>query len=92
MKSYAEKLALLAISAELYNDDEGGPVAVSEMLKPCPFCGGKASFGTMPTFRGDDAYFVSCSDCLASTNILVPDVAAESKEEAAMVWNRREQT
>jgi hypothetical protein len=54
-------------------------------LLPCPFCGGEVtSIGTSPA-----GFFVNCPECLASTNILVPEVGAATQEEAVREWNTR---
>ena len=49
-----------------------------EKLKPCPFCGGKNI--RIWKIR---APFVSCDDCLASTD------CALTQKEAVEHWNRR---
>ncbi len=53
-------------------------------LKPCPFCGGKASLVTahnknLTWIR----YFVKCQRCLTTTDNY------EKPEHAAEAWNRR---
>ena len=53
-------------------------------LLPCPFCGGIAAFGA-----GSDSVFVNCTECLASTNILIQDIGPETQAEAATAWNTR---
>lgn len=61
-----------------------------EKLKPCPFCGGKASARRLPYSRTDeDAYIVFCDNrdgkCLAEpcTNRF------DTREKAIEVWNKR---
>lgn len=62
---------------------------MSELL-PCPFCGGEASIGEGSlSLNGDRYYFVNCADCLASTNILIPESAPYTKQMATKYWNRR---
>ena len=59
-------------------------------LKPCPFCGGKASIRSVTPVRdtnykafGYGGYFVMCDDCLTtSNNYNTPEMAADH-------WNRR---
>jgi len=57
---------------------------VLEAIKPCPFCGGESFLQ-----QGNDSHdaFVHCSDCLASTNMLVP--LANNDEEVIARWNQR---
>jgi len=54
-----------------------------DKLKPCPFCGGEAGLG-----KGKDGPFVNCTECLVSTNVLVP--LAQTIDEAIGEWNRRD--
>lgn len=49
---------------------------MTDRLKPCPFCGGKANF------QGN-GHWISCEDCLAETNYF------DYKEEAIKAWNTR---
>ena len=52
-----------------------------ENLKPCPFCGGKASLETE-----DGIYFyVICDECSADAG----SVMCYDKEEAITAWNNR---
>ena len=51
---------------------------MTEILKPCPFCGGEAELSS-----GYDCYFVSCSLCKAQTEWDM------YKEKAIELWNRR---
>lgn len=58
---------------------------MDEKLKPCPFCGGEAR---MATQEGRPVHhFVSCVNCLASSNSLIPH--GDTKEDAIAAWNRR---
>lgn len=60
---------------------------MSEELKPCPFCGGKAYFED----PGEtDDYGVSCEKCGAFV-IFGNDGCTQSKKEAAAGWNKRAQ-
>ena len=52
---------------------------MDEMLKPCPFCGGKAHFLSRLRYR------VKCSNCYAT----ISGVGFWEKEEAAKTWNKR---
>lgn len=66
-----------------------------EQLKPCPFCGGEASIGTIKydaefvakqNWNQDVFYFVSCVLCSASTQQVT---GAKTEADAASKWNRR---
>lgn len=50
------------------------------ILKPCPFCGGKAKFSLL--FSN---YHVTCTECLGA---VVPEKGMK-KEAAAKAWNTR---
>lgn len=56
-------------------------------LKPCPFCGGKASIFKCEQPGGSITYEVDCenSDCEVSACTAMHD----TPEEAAAVWNKR---
>lgn len=61
---------------------------MSEELKPCPFCGGKASHvydpeGTIDTEKRPWRYTIVCDRCCASTGLCWSD------EMAIKLWNRR---
>lgn len=54
-----------------------------KMLKPCPFCGGKA--GLCTNDEGDkygDGYFVWCCECAAESG------CSSTDKEAIEAWNR----
>lgn len=53
-------------------------------LLPCPFCGGKAATG-----GGVNYSFVNCTECMASTNVLLADGHQPTLEEAIAEWNTR---
>lgn len=58
-----------------------------EALLPCPFCGGKASFGTGAS-EGVGGHFIECGKCNASTALVFPlkdDVTRELLDR----WNAR---
>jgi Lar family restriction alleviation protein len=59
---------------------------MSEILKPCPFCGGEAERHTIgdeePTNRGGDV--ICCPDCGASSH-----VEFGRKENIVGLWNQR---
>ncbi len=50
---------------------------MTEKLKPCPFCGGKAEI------EGERIFWVSCQECCAESNSFI------ELEEAIEAWNRR---
>lgn len=56
-------------------------------LKPCPFCGGKASIRTVPSglTKGHirNCFFVMCNQCLTSSNNYNSTILAADH------WNRR---
>ena len=66
---------------------------MSEALKPCPFCGGRATMVTGPTAglseigEVDPVRYVLCDDCAASS---FDDHVTE--EDAAGAWNARADT
>lgn len=57
------------------------------VLKPCPFCGGKASLFSVEQPDGSTTYEVDCenADCEVSACTAMHD----TPEEAAAVWNKR---
>ena len=64
-------------------------MAMSEELKPCPFCGGKAKLMTME-YDGQKCYGVFCIADLAQRyqhSHCIDNYG--SKETAIEVWNRR---
>lgn len=54
-------------------------------LKRCPFCGGRAKFGT----DGADGEFVECAKCRASSVLMRPE-KCDAKELLAERWNQRQ--
>lgn len=54
-------------------------------LKPCPFCGGKATFKN-EQFYGCNAVIVICNDCMAKSKYCT---GAYLYDQAAEAWNRR---
>ena len=54
-------------------------------LKPCPFCGGEATFGGSEHVKPYDKpyWYVVCFNCGASV------YGNEDKEKAVEAWNRR---
>ena len=61
---------------------------MGEELKPCPFCGGSADVGEQ--FDPDGAYyFVNCTECMASTDVLLGQQSGYTEAEAIAAWNRR---
>ena len=63
---------------------------MTDKLKPCPFCGGKAEIHNCMEFENDTLALiysgksgVHCSECHCAT------IPYGSKDEAIEVWNRR---
>ena len=56
-------------------------------LKPCPFCGGEADFGTNPV--GYRTIWVRCKKCKISTASFESNLYSCAAEKAAEVWNNR---
>jgi Lar family restriction alleviation protein len=54
---------------------------MTDDLKPCPFCGGKAQFMASVIATGD--YYVTCTNCDATT------AYARTQAGAVRAWNRR---
>ena len=61
----------------------------NDELKPCPFCGGDASIGNGLKGHDGDYYFVNCTDCLASTNLLIVEGNELTRDAAIAAWNTR---
>ena len=68
------------------------------ILKPCPFCGGKARFGIVEyAARGESprenegGEYIECTDnrCLVSTMLIFP-TKTDAKPLLAEKWNRRQ--
>lgn len=58
-----------------------------EQLKPCPFCGGAATFD-----HDDNGWnWIACTNCEASTNARV-SAMDDCKPLLAEAWNRRAPT
>lgn len=55
------------------------------MIKPCPFCGGKARI-YKHYLRGTYTYSVRCQSCKAETWLYYTD-----EKEAVRVWNKRKE-
>ena len=58
-------------------------------LKPCPFCGGKASIGTKTFDVFNMAAYVFCTKCNARTGLIKEDVNYAAIEKAKETWNHR---
>ena len=64
------------------------------VLKPCPFCGGRAeqkeTYKYVGLGKSIPQYYVRCgnSDC----GLYVATCNMDTKEEAVEIWNRREET
>lgn len=68
---------------------------MTEALKPCPFCEGRARFRTKYSYRRDK-YFTSviCTECGATSraisSVTDPAIGAtDARANAAKLWNRR---
>ena len=61
-----------------------GQVVESDLLEPCPFCGGHAtSYGTRKMASGGSTHcLIHCDECSAR-------LSAETEAEAVSAWNRR---
>ncbi len=60
------------------------------MLKPCPFCGGKAKVIKCPCGEFRNLYVVGCFDddmCLGNLNHIT--MIFTTKQNAEQAWNRR---
>lgn len=57
------------------------------ILRPCPFCGGKASMFTVKADGAPPRYEVDCENkgCEVASCTMLYD----TPEEAAAIWNRR---
>lgn len=58
-------------------------------LKPCPFCGGKATIYGSTTI---DKYFAGCTRCTAAIGIYIDNKwhpTFYDREDAADAWNNR---
>ena len=53
---------------------------MSDKLKPCPFCGGKA---ILSEDKRTDVYSVFCNECYTETSLQC------TEQEAIEAWNRR---
>lgn len=62
----------------------GAKVEEKRLLKPCPFCGGKAHVMMMGY-----PHWVYCGDCGAKVHGKV--VGADGVQESIKAWNRRAQ-
>ena len=59
---------------------------MTEELKPCPFCGGKAEVLT----DENEEYYVSCTECTALLGYCTDTWGDYSTEDEAIeAWNRR---
>ena len=63
-------------------------------LKPCPFCGGEASYMTYITERGvftrsRKYIYFKCKNCEAQTKAFPESVHYSAEEKAIEAWNAR---
>ena len=56
---------------------------MTEKLKPCPFCGGKAVYSSITFLHGDDQCHVECEKCGFTTENF------KTRYDAIDAWNRR---
>lgn len=61
---------------------------INDLLKPCPFCGGKGMIFHDQMMDKVTSY-VKCTKCDASTKQVVISTEYSSDEKAAKMWNRR---
>jgi len=63
-------------------------------IKPCPCCGGKASFGVVDCLN----YSITCEKCgMSSKSVMLPDYSTKRKDRiigrlynrSKKTWNRR---
>lgn len=62
------------------------------VLKPCPFCGSKAHFETLPSrpdMPGQTRYYVQCTSYLCQACVAGIDNDYDTPEAAARAWNCR---
>lgn len=58
-------------------------------LKPCPFCGGEATFVTSLHITGEYAAIVMCERCNAKTDSMRAHDEEDAEVMAAACWNAR---
>jgi Lar family restriction alleviation protein len=60
---------------------------MSETLKPCPFCGGKAEI-SMFLYHGEERYYAECSNytCTVKPRTIT---TFKTEEEVIAAWNKR---
>lgn len=65
---------------------------MSEQLKPCPFCGGKAEL-CAGAHMGRSAIFIQCQKCGAQTKYYIDfqmmNGLTPTQKKAIEAWNRR---
>lgn len=59
-----------------------------EPLKPCPFCGGKATVSDLGEIECPE-YFAYCVDEYGECEVNVKTCGCTTEQEAIEVWNRR---
>jgi len=59
-----------------------------EPLKPCPFCGGKATVSDLGEIECPE-YFAYCVDEYGKCEVNVKTCGCTTEQEAIEVWNRR---
>lgn len=71
------------------------PVGMPSELLPCPFCGGKAEYGSIKISNKEierlnersEGHFVNCIMCGSNNNSLA--LGYDTKEKAKYYWNKR---
>lgn len=59
------------------------------MLKPCPFCGGKAKMKLRQFDLFQVGVQVICQTCGCRTDLIAPSTEYAARDKAIEAWNRR---
>lgn len=62
---------------------------MTNKLKPCPFCGGKAELFNEFSRRGEEVFFVQCKNLWKGCKALAFTLDYFTAQEAIEAWNRR---
>ena len=86
-KQKATRRAIVRAAAEIGIEQGNQMSTNTEQLKPCPFCGGEASFD-----HDDNGWnWITCTNCGASTNARASTMD-DCRPLLAEAWNRRTPT